>query len=589
MTYSRNNDRYDRDGDDCDRDGGGRRDRDRDDRDRDDCDGGSDDRNSTAQISGDTTASVTEDSGRYTVTGDLNCSDADRGQSSLKSISNKAGKYGTFSVDSSGNWTYKLDNSKSSVQSLDKGEKVYDTFDVWSYDGSAKKTVTVTVNGADEAPQSTGTQVGGTTTGSVTEDASVKTASARLTIDGKTTSSGFNTLTKQGTYGTFTMKADGTWIYTIDNSKAVTQALNAGDKKTESFDVYTKAVNNYCGPDVASVKKTIVVTVNGADETPTSSPTAIGGDAEGTVKEDTAAQTVDTGRLTINGQNSSSGFNALTKAGVYGTFTMTANGTWTYTIDNAKAVVQALNEGQKVIENFDVSTKAINNYCGPDTPSYTKKVVINVLGTDEAPQSAPVITGSTTGSTIEDVTLSSVGKLTVTGDTGFQAVTAVAGTYGSLSMTAAGNWTYSLNNTSSAVQTLNAAVAATDVFTVKSASGTTQVLTMTVTGTNDAPVANDDNAGWIDSSIGYRRLIDVLDNDTDIDAGHTLKVASVQGISDLGAIVSIDLATGMVDYDGSRVNADQDRLDTFTYVTMDDNGATDVAVVTIGLSAAEPQ
>ena len=75
---------------------------------------------------------------------------------------------------------------------------------------------------------------------------------------------------------------------------------------------------------------------------------------------------------------------------------------------------------------------------------------------------------------------------------------------GASSGDAAGRWTYVLDNNLPAVQALKAGETRVDTITVRvtdSAGGwDDQVVTITVTGTNDAPVAADDSGttpeGW---------------------------------------------------------------------------------------------
>ena len=43
-------------------------------------------------------------------------------------------------------------------------------------------------------------------------------------------------------------------------------------------------------------------------------------------------------------------------AGGFGSFTMTAAGVWTYTLDNANSAVQALNVGGTLTDSFTVTT-----------------------------------------------------------------------------------------------------------------------------------------------------------------------------------------------------------------------------------------
>ena len=77
----------------------------------------------------------------------------------------------------------------------------------------------------------------------------------------------------------------------------------------------------------------------------------------------------------------------------------------------------------------------------------------------------------------------------------------------------------------------------------------------------------------------------LLGNDTDVDNGAVLSVASVAGASALGAAVSIDTGTGEITYDPTGT---LDYLaggevvdDTFTYTVTDEHGATDTATVTL--------
>ncbi|MDQ2082928.1 VCBS domain-containing protein [Xanthobacteraceae bacterium Astr-EGSB] len=69
-----------------------------------------------------------------------------------------------------------------------------------------------------------------------------------------------------------------------------------------------------------------------------------------------------------------------------------------------------------------------------------------------------------------------------------QTDTAGSNGYGHFSVTAAGHWTYVLDNASSQVQALGNGETASDSFTVASVDGTTRTVTVTIHGTNDAPV-----------------------------------------------------------------------------------------------------
>jgi VCBS repeat-containing protein len=59
--------------------------------------------------------------------------------------------YGTYTMTAGGVWTYTLNNSNAAVQALNVGNTLTDTFTVTSADGTSR-VVTVTINGANDAP-----------------------------------------------------------------------------------------------------------------------------------------------------------------------------------------------------------------------------------------------------------------------------------------------------------------------------------------------------------------------------------------------------------------------------------------------------
>ncbi|TXC65683.1 hypothetical protein FSC37_05345 [Piscinibacter aquaticus] len=78
-----------------------------------------------------------------------------------------AGSYGTFTLAANGAWTYTASNSNTAIQNLGQGQSLTDTFTVRSADGTTSSVV-VTINGTNDVAV-----IGGISTGSVTEDASV--------------------------------------------------------------------------------------------------------------------------------------------------------------------------------------------------------------------------------------------------------------------------------------------------------------------------------------------------------------------------------------------------------------------------------
>ena len=88
----------------------------------------------------------------------------------------------------------------------------------------------------------------------------------------------------------------------------------------------------------------------------------------------------------------------------YGSYTLTAAGVWTYTLDNGNAAVQALNVGATLTDTFTATT----------TDGTEQLVTITILGTDDA----AVITGDSTGAVPEagGVANATPGTPTATGD-----------------------------------------------------------------------------------------------------------------------------------------------------------------------------
>ncbi len=116
-------------------------------------------------------------------------------------------------------------------------------------------TATITVNPvADPA-------ILGTGAGSVKEDTPAQTtASGTLTIvDPDAGEQAFQVQTNTpGTYGSFSVNASGSWVYTLDNTKPAVQALKEGETKTETLTVTS----------IDGTTTSVVITVNGTNDGP---------------------------------------------------------------------------------------------------------------------------------------------------------------------------------------------------------------------------------------------------------------------------------------------------------------------------------
>ncbi|WP_197421423.1 VCBS domain-containing protein [Devosia sp. Root105] len=109
--------------------------------------------NDAATISGTSTGSTVEDTdGQLHAEGTLSVTDLDAGQNVFQAPppASLNGTYGTFTFDAlTGQWTYDLDHDK--ANHLYGGEEVHDTLVVTSFDGTASRTIDVTVTGTNDA------------------------------------------------------------------------------------------------------------------------------------------------------------------------------------------------------------------------------------------------------------------------------------------------------------------------------------------------------------------------------------------------------------------------------------------------------
>ncbi|MEL4245313.1 VCBS domain-containing protein, partial [Shewanella xiamenensis] len=169
---------------------------------------------------------VTEDT-QLTTGGQLTVTDIDDQESAFTAQVKTAGSYGSFTLAADGHWTYTLDNSLPAVQALGQNATLTDSLTVQSVDGTTH-TVTVNINGHDD-----GAVITGVDSGTVTEDSNVTTG--KITTSGQLTISdpdaGQDHFTAQthvaGSYGSFSLDADGQWNYSADNSQTAIQQLKA--------------------------------------------------------------------------------------------------------------------------------------------------------------------------------------------------------------------------------------------------------------------------------------------------------------------------------------------------------------------------
>ncbi|WP_160194698.1 VCBS domain-containing protein [Devosia riboflavina] len=105
--------------------------------------------NDPAIIDGATAGQITEDAAPNSVSGLLTADDVDNPDNVFQAGSGTA-NYGTWSINAGGQWTYVLDNANPTVNALNDGQDLSDSFAVKSADGTIQL-VTITIAGKTDA------------------------------------------------------------------------------------------------------------------------------------------------------------------------------------------------------------------------------------------------------------------------------------------------------------------------------------------------------------------------------------------------------------------------------------------------------
>jgi VCBS repeat-containing protein len=309
--------------------------------------------NDAAVISGNVVGSVTEASGG-SATGTLTSIDVDGTDNAFTAVAAGTASYGTYAMTAGGVWTYTLDNSNPTVQGLTPGATLQDTFTVTAADGTAK-TINVTISGTNTAAVISGPVVGAVTEAGGVANAIAGTPTATGTLSSTDVDGASNAFTAVTTgttsisgYGTYTMTANGVWTYTLNNNNITVQALTTGAKLQDTFTITA----------ADGTPQTITVTITGTNDAAVISG-AITGDVieAGGVANAVAGTPTATGTLLssdVDGLGNT--FTAVTAGtAMYGTYTMTAGGVWTYKLDNANGTVQGLTSAGKLTDTFTLN------------------------------------------------------------------------------------------------------------------------------------------------------------------------------------------------------------------------------------------
>ncbi|MDO9460247.1 MAG: VCBS domain-containing protein, partial [Alphaproteobacteria bacterium] len=414
----------------------------------------------------------------------------------LPGFINNVSQIGTFSLTSGVSemttdtgqvsWSFTVADDDPVLQSLANGQTLMQVYTITITDNNgavATQDVTVTLAGTNDPIIITGEDLVGAVTAqdTLTDSGLILFTDIDLidvhvvSATGAPIGSVLGTLTVVQNSDTTGTGSGGqlTWTYSVASSAIA--YLDAGQTKVESFTVTLTDQNG------SVITRQIDVTINGSNDVP-----VIGGVHVGSVAEDVSVSgsfISTSGLLTIVdadlGQSNFTAIAGIAGSNGYGTFTLGADGSWTYTASNNQTAIQQLGAGQSLTDSFTAVSS-------DGTASQLVTVTIN--GSNDVAW----ITGGAIGSVAEDGTLTAGGTLTVAdpdgGEDHFQTPASLAGIYGAFTFDPnTGVWGYTLNN--EAAQALGAGQVVHDTLTVTSADGSaSQQIDVTITGSNDAPV-----------------------------------------------------------------------------------------------------
>jgi len=493
--------------------------------------------------------------------------------------------YGTLTIGADGTYSYVVDNTNTSVQALrTSAQTLTDTFSYTISDAAgvtSTTTVTVTIDGANDAPVAhadvlSATEAGGVGNGTpgVNPSGNVITGSgspgAVADTDADTSGNGevlsvvgLATGTQSGPlsgnvggaglvsangYGTLTIGTDGTYSYVVDNSNAAVQALRLSTQTLT--DTFSYTLSDAAG---ATSTTTVTITIHGANDNPVANADA---------------------------------FTAIEAGGL-------ANGT-------------------------AGSNPSGNVLTGTGSPTAVPDTDVDSSANGETTTVVGVAAGSPGGP--------------ISGNVGGAGVVSANG-YGTLTIAADGTYGYVLNNSNATVQGLRtSAQTLTDTFsyTISDAAGakSTTTVTITIDGANDNPVANDDNvtatetSGTANGTAGHNPTGNLIAGtggngeaaDTDVDTAANGETTTVQGVAagNTGTVAqNVDPGTGIdvvgahgtlhVNANGTytytvdntagntvdQLNTGGSLSDTFTYTVKDTAGATSTAHVNVTVHGAD--
>ncbi|MEZ9573769.1 VCBS domain-containing protein, partial [Vibrio sp. 10N.261.55.F4] len=404
--------------------------------------------------------------------GTLQVIDPDHDQAGFIAQTITTAEGGQFNINAQGHWSYNIDNDK--VQHLGAGESFQQTFTVESIDGSAKKDITVTVHGTNDAPVASAE----VRLANGLEDTQIVLTPAQLLANSSDVDD--NDIGKlsienlQADHGAIVLNADGTFTFTPDKDYNGQVHFSYDVKDAHGGVTHTGASTTLSAAGDAAI-------FTGDKSGQITEDRHVQGDAQHTIFV--------TGVLNVIDPDASEDHfyatrNAHAVSDPYGGhLTIGKAGDWAYSVPNAN--IQHLAAGQVEQVQYEVTT------AGGDKQIIT----INVHGTNDKPTVSEVIAGA--HNIDEDAANATSGQIIISDvDHSDQHSVSIDSQhqpqYGSVTYNSnTQTWVYTLNNSNSHVNALNNGEQLTDKFSLLVDDGhggiTTQEVEMHIDGHSDVP------------------------------------------------------------------------------------------------------
>ena len=365
--------------------------------------------------------------------------------------------------------------------------------------------------------------------------------------------------------------ADSTFSTALTSIKTAIQTVNTAIDAVTSLDSSSKQTFAVAQSSLIDMTQAVASTNDASNASITSTTdistlVVVKGATAGLIAED-AASVTDTGSLVLTGtasvidpdtaDNVTYTFDTTavsiasdsTSGSPIGTLTITAEGVWTYTLDNNHADVQALGASGSLVEVFQIKTIA-TDATDPDNlttaDSSTKFISVRVVGSNDTPTLSTALGDVSTAedasfsltipsSTFADVDTGDTSTLTATLEGGAELPSWLTFT--------ASTGVLSGTPTNDQVGSINITVTSTDA----SSASVSDTFSITVTNTNDAPTVS---AAIVDQTIAEDSALSfTIPSATfaDVDTGDTSTLtATLTGGGALPSWLTFTAATGVL-------------------------------------------